>query len=213
MYERSSLERAWSWRRKGGLETPLHGRFGKENRRLSFAPPLWYDILVVACLVGGPTFAAWGFVRGSLPFLGDPGIGLFVGIAVGFAGLWGAFSSERMVCNLTYRTYVRFEGQSLIKRIVRGSLDELQALVLVAEEFPLPTLGGRTVIYRLVLHWKGSKEPLLIAEREMHAIPYGARLNYLAGPILQRGMAYAQALGVPFYDNSYFHSPCPLPVV
>jgi hypothetical protein len=208
------MERAQPrWRRKGGLETPLKGRFSKENRRLTFAPPLWYDALVVCCLVGGPCLAAFRFMGDLLPIPLEPGIAFFTGIAVTFAGLWGAFSNERMACNLTNRTYFRLEGQGIGKRFTKGSLGELEALVLVAEEWPVPTLGGRMVVYRLVLHWKGSKEPLLVAERETHTIPWRAPLNHAAGPILHRGAVYAQALQLPFYDNSHFHTPAPVPIV
>ena len=139
-------------RRKAGLETPLVGRFGRENRRLIFAPPAWYEALVVICLAGWPV----------LIFLMLPSWGTLawpIGLAVGGAGLWGALSNERLVCDLTARTYARLEGQGLRKRVTRGSLDDLDAIVLMSEVLPFSAGATRPVIYRLVLHWKAARQP------------------------------------------------------
>lgn len=214
MREQGSWERQqlpWNWRRKGGLETPLQGRVIGE-RKVTFAPPIWYDGLVFLCIFGAPLAYFLGRSGVPVPIFSAPVSGFWVSIAVCVAGLWAALSNERMACDLRARTYARLEGQSLRKRITRGSLSELDALVLTAEEY-LPGALGHVVIYRLVLHWKGSKEPLLVVERESASIPTGAQLNYGAGRILQRGARYAKMLGVPFYDNSYFHSGSPVPVV
>ncbi|MBI5707848.1 MAG: hypothetical protein HZC36_12760 [Armatimonadetes bacterium] len=194
---------------KAGLETPLEGRFGKEGKRLVFAPPLWYDVLVFALFFGGILLVALSFL--SVLYAPNPMYGMFLGGMLGFAGLWGALSNERMTCNLTTRTYTRLEGQGLRKRLVQGRLEELDALVLVTEDYSLPLSMGRTVRYRLVLHWKGNQHPLLIVEREAHTLPAGAPINASAGPLLQKGQRYAQALGVRYFDNSHFASPCPLP--
>jgi hypothetical protein len=211
--ERRGVEGAgglWRWRRKGGLETPLGGRFLGEAKWLLFSPPIWYDVLVVACIIGGPVMALLG-PRFGWPIVGFQPNAFWVGTTVCLAGLWGALSSERMTCDLRNRTYSRLEGQSLGKRLTRGSLAELDAVVLYAEEYPV-ALMGRTVIYRLVIHWKGNKEPLLVVDRESHSIG-GGPLNSGAARIAQRGTRYAQALGVSFYDNSYFHRPAPVPVL
>lgn len=194
---------------KAGLETPLEGRFGKEGKRLSFAPPFWYDVLVFSLFFGGLLIVALSFY--SVLYAPNPMFGMFLGGMICFAGTWGAFSNERMHCNLTTRTYSRLEGQGLRKQLVQGRLDELDALVLVTEDYSLPLSVGRTVRYRLVLHWKGNRHPLLIVEREAHTLPPGAPLNASAGPLLVKGQKYAQALGVKYFDNSHFASPCPLP--
>jgi hypothetical protein len=194
-------------RRKSGLETPLHGRFYREGVRLVFAPPLWYDILVAICIAGGAPSALAFFVSGGAD------LDALLGLAVMGAGIWAALSNERMSCDTRGRTYARLEGQRLWKRITRGSLSELDALVLTTEQFGVPLVRGGQVIYRLVLHWKGRKEPLLVVEREAHNLPIGSPINGRAGPMLQRGMAYAKALGIPFYDNSHFVSGSPVPVL
>ncbi len=211
--ERGSLERSPArgpFRGKAGLETPLSGRFARENRRLVFAPPVWYDALIVACLVTGLAVVAVGFLAPSYG-LGQI-YGFFVGTMISFAGAWGALSNERMACNLAARTYSRLEGQGVRKRLVQGSLDDLDALVLVAEELPVPIRGGRTVMYRLVLHWRNRIHPLLVVEREARALPSGAPINGCAEAMMRKGQGYAQALGIRFFDNSYYHSPCPVPV-
>jgi hypothetical protein len=106
--------------------------------------------------------------------------------------------------DLRSRTYFRREGQGPIKRSRRGSLVDLDAVVLYAENFL-----GFSVIYRLVIHWKHARVPLLVTERQQSSITPGGPLNQSAGPIAARGLMYAKSLGVPFYDNSYFHSPAP----
>ena len=192
-------------RRKAGLETPLVGRFGRENRRLIFAPPAWYEALVVICLAGWPV----------LIFLMLPSWGTLawpIGLAVGGAGLWGALSNERLVCDLPARTYARLEGQGLRKRVTRGSLDDLDAIVLLTEVLPFSAGVTRPVIYRLVLHWKAACQPLLIIARESHNVATAPPLGGQAGRLQQDGLRFAAALGVKFFDNSHFPSPCPIPV-
>ena len=186
-------------RKKTGLETPLVGRFGKESQRLTFAPPQWYDTLVVCC-----------FVVGLLMFTLGPFFAFFGSLFVA-SGVWAVLSNERITCNLAQRSYVRLEGQSLLKHRIQGSLDELDALVLVTEEIPMAIIGQRTVIHRLVLHWKSARHPLLVLERETHTLAVAAPLNCAAGQMAQRGQQYARALGLTFYDNSYYPSPAPLP--
>ena len=98
-------------------------------------------------------------------------------------------------------------------KVTRGSLDELHAIVLMSQEFPLPVLSGRPVIYRLVLYWKAAKEPLLIVARDERSVPMGKPINAAAGPIAQYGNLFAQHLGIPFYDNSHMNSYGPLPAL
>lgn len=199
-------------RRKAGLESPLSGRFYGENKRLVFAPPLWYDLLVVACIVGGFVFAVFALINGGLQIGNAPLLGLFLGVMVAGAGIWAALSNERMACDLRKRTYARLEGQGLGKKLTRGSLNDLDAVVLLAEEWAVPFGGSRPVIYRVVVHWRGAVQPLLVVDVERHMVPHNEPLNSRAGLMLNKGSRYAHALGVTFYDNSYYSSPCPVRV-
>ena len=192
-------------RKKAGLETPLKGRFFGENR-LMFAPPLWYDFLVLACIFGGGGFFLLKY------FTGGAGISGMAGLAVSVAGIWGAISSERIHIDLRSRRYMRLEGQGLRKRILRGSLDDLDALVLITEHYPHSIGIGMHAIYRLVLHWKMQREPLLVVERQVHLLAPKVPINQAAGMIRDRGYRFARAMQIQFYDNSHFLSPAPVPV-
>lgn len=193
-------------RRKVGLEMPLRGRLIGEDRGIVFGPPLWHDALVLGCLLGGPVLGVGGFLR-LIPFP------FWIGFAIGLAGLWAYLSAERITIDLRARTYTRREGDGPFKRSTKGSLDELDALVLQTEQYPVPTLTGRLVIYRLVLYWKHQRQPLLVAAREEKTLASSAALNSGAGRLLHEGSRFARAMNLPFYDNSHFHSPSPLPPV
>ena len=193
-------------RRKGGLETPLEGRMARENRRLIFAPPLWYDILVGISFFGGLLTLGYSFLE-SDSFLS------FLGTAVALSGAWAAISNERMVCNLTDRTYRRVEGKGLRRRIVQGRLDELDAVVLTAEVSPFLLPAAQAVIYRLLVHWKGARHPLLVVGRESHTLAGNSPINAAASRMASIGLAYANHLGVKFFDNSYFHGANPVPIL
>ena len=192
-------------RTKVGLETPLSGRFWGENKRLLFAPPLWYDWFVRVVFAGGVLAAFLGYFLQILPWL-YPTWWLFTGVAVAVAGVLGYLSTERMTIDLRQRTYTRREGAGVLKRVTRGSLNDIDALVIQASENLTPSLIGRTVIYRLVLFWKNGREPLLICERFPAAVPSHAAINAGAGMLLQKGQRYAKEMQLPFYDNSHFHS-------
>ncbi|MFM9873561.1 MAG: hypothetical protein ACKVQS_08880 [Fimbriimonadaceae bacterium] len=211
MYERPTPERPQitTSRSKGGLETPLAGRLWRETR-LIFAPPLWYDILTYACLAVG-AFMFLSSMLGLPILLFPPEILLWFGPLVFFAGLWGQLSSERMTCDLKNRHYARREGQGLFKRIVRGPISELDAIVLLAErDVMAPTLIGQRIVYRIVIYWKNGKEPLLVIGTD-YAIPGpGQPVNIGAAKLAYNGAQYARFLGIPFYDNSYFLSGEPL---
>ncbi|MCA0360543.1 MAG: hypothetical protein LCH41_05770 [Armatimonadetes bacterium] len=211
--ERPTPERpqvAWS-RSKNGLETPLSGRIWRETR-LIFAPPTWYDILTIGCLVFGAVVFFLSFTSTVIGGFG-PWIFIWLGPVVFLAGLWGQLSSERMTCDLRGRRYTRREGQGVFKRFAAGGLDELDALVLMAELGPSVLGAGATVTYRLVLHWKGNRMPLLIVEQGTYSIMHGSPINSSAGKLAQQGALYARLLQIPFYDNSYYHSPEPLRAV
>jgi hypothetical protein len=193
-------------RRKVGLEIPLRGRLIGENRGLHFGPPLWHDALVLGCLILGPLFSI-------LAYFGFLDLPLWLGIAVGFAGAWGYMSAERMTIDLRARTYARREGDGPFKRVSRGRLDDLDALVMLSEQYPVPSLTGRLVIYRLVLYWKNQREPLLVAAREEAVVSHTGHINQAAGRLINDGARFARAMNLPFYDNSHYHSPAPLPPI
>ncbi|HXH60322.1 MAG TPA: hypothetical protein VNI20_03090 [Fimbriimonadaceae bacterium] len=193
-------------KKKIGLETPLQGRFWGENKRLVFSPPVWYQALVSGCIAFGViVFGASIFDWYKVPLAS---IGSWLGPAVFLAGLWALLSMEYISFDLKSRTYFRREGEGLLKRSRRGSIIDVDAVVVYCENYPY-TVVGRVVIYRIVVHWKNSHVPLLVTERQQSSIPAGAPLNYASSAMVLRAQRYANALGVKFYDNSYFHSPAP----
>lgn len=198
-----------AWRRKGGLETPIVGRMSRE-RYLIFAPPRWYDNLVTIVIVGGLGSAILSFL-GLLPPVGllDSEYWKVFGTLFGLAGLWAYTCNERMTIDLKNRTYARLEGSGFLKRISRGSLDDLYALILMSEIHPL---GGQ-VIYRLVFFWKNSKLPLMVVDDQRTRYAPGMLVNHGAGQLNQRGMQYARWLNIPYQDASGVHSPAPVPVI
>jgi hypothetical protein len=164
-------------------------------------------------LIFGTLTIVFGAVQGQfLIFQGVIACLLFGG-AILISGFWAALSNERVLLDLTQQGYVRLEGQGFGKRLVRGKISELDALQLVAEEFPTIVPGRRHVVYRLVLHWKHRHQPLLVVEREDRDLGAGVPIHQHAGSIRARGIRYAQAIGIPFYDNAHYHSPGPVPVV
>lgn len=194
-------------RTKFGLETPISGRFWGENRRLLFAPPAWYDWLVFAVTAGGCVAALGGLLQ-VLPYQA-PSWWLFTGLAVAAAGILAYLSSERMTIDLRQKSYSRREGYGPFKRVTRGAVSDLDALVLQASEYPVPHLVGRAVVYRLVLFWKQGREPLLVCERMDTGVPFGQPINAGAGALLAKGQRYAKEMGLAFYDNSHYHQADP----
>lgn len=197
-------------RGKIGLETPLSGRFWGENKRLLFAPPQWYQLLVAGCFVAGTLVLA--SLLFPLPLIGrifSLEIGIWLGPVLIMSGFWAVLSSEYMLCDLRSRTYYRREGGAAFRLGKRGSLIDLDAVVLLTEVLSVPS-ASRVVVYRLVLYWKGQVEPLLIVERDQMLCRSGQPLNFGCGRLLALGQRFGDALGVPFYDNSQYASPKPL---
>ncbi len=186
----------------------MHGHFWGENKRLFFSPPLWYDVLSIGCIFLGGLVVVSGWV--SIPILDIFEAFRVAAIFVVVAGLWAMLSSERMLIDLRQRTYTRREGAGPFKRNIRGSLDEIDAIVLIASMAVLPTGIFTNVTYRLVMHWKGNKEPILVLERADRSFPASNGIHGGNQSILARGMRYAKETKVPFFDNSYFASPNPL---
>ncbi len=194
------------------LETPLYGRFIGENKKLVFGPVGPYTALVRACVIGGCLVTAVGVFAPplgvELPIYDAWWVGL--GVAVALAGIAVAFSLQSVVFDLRERIYRRRQGPGLIPKTTRGRVSDLDAVVLIAE--PNSLIFGGGVTYHLVLHWKGQREPVLVLQQDTRPLPAGQPMNAATGPLHQRGMQYARALGVPFYDNSHFPSPNPFPI-
>lgn len=195
------------------LETPLYGRFIGESRRLVFAPSGPYRHLVRACYIFGLAGAGLGllgtFTDANLPF-GDMWW-LITGLAVVAAGMLATYSMEALSFDLRERTYRRRQGAGGAASASRGAFGELDAIVLISEPNSRMLRGGIT--YHLVLHWKAERQPPLVLQQDTRVLPTGQPLNYAAAPLLSTGLNYARALGLPFYDNSHFPSPNPVPLM
>lgn len=182
------------------LETPTVGRYYREDRFIVFEPPIEYMGLVYACVYGGPLATLYGVFTQSLWFV-------WVGAAVCLSGLWANLSVVRIRFDVRNRTYRRRQGPGLIPRLWQGSVDELDAIVVIAE--PSATLAG-SVNYYMVLHWKNGRAPLMVLEKETR---YSAGdLRSGAQAMLIKANRVSQSLRIPLYDNSHFPSPCPVSV-
>ena len=144
---------------------------------------------------GGPLYPAWW-----------QGIGLLVILA----GTAAALSLTGISFNLGERHYRRRQGPGTFVKTIHGKFDELDALVLIAEPNSRMLAGG--VTYHLVLHWKGQTQPIMVLQSDSRQLPPGQPLNIGAQQLLGQGLRYAQALGIPFFDNSHFASKCPVPI-
>lgn len=197
-------------RSKTGLETPLEGRMVGE-KALVFAPPRWYEGLMAACVGGGLVIIAGSFLGIDWP----RGLTLlnqhWLGWAVLAAGIWAFLSTERMVCSLRSRTWIRQEGGILRTRITRGSFDQLDALVVRAENKDLTqgVMGSHLAAFRIVLHWKGQSQPPLVLDRLDTDVPTGYPLSQGAAPLFGKATVYGRVLGLPIYDNTQQFSGAP----
>ena len=193
---------------KFGLETPLIGRIVGENKKVVFAPPQWYESLILVCIVLGALSLVSGLLGWGSSVFFDATWRLWVGTAVCCAGVWALLSNERLTFDLRSGTYVRREGQGLFKHVSKGPTKDIDALVLIASH---GTPGfSNVVVYRLVVHWKQNRLPLLVVSQWTIDLPFGSPVNAGSGHLVALGARYAHALQVPFFDNSYFVSPAPL---
>lgn len=191
------------------LETPLGGRFLKEGRILFFGPPPWYLQLMWGTLAVGGASILWGTIsvaRGT----GDPVYFGWVGLMLLFAGCWAFGSLQRITFDMRTKTYRRWHGPGFLPRLYTGSLENLHSMTLMAEQRMMP--NGRYVIYRLVLHWKNPREPLMVVQQVTAPLPAGAPLNASVQGIGAAGWEYAKALGIGWQDISHTHQPCPVSV-
>ncbi len=182
------------------LETPTRGRFLKEERFLVFEPDTVYLTLVYGCIGGGGVGFLFGTVTGSWWFQ-------MVGIMVLLAGIWANLSLVRIRFDLKNRTYKRRQGPGFIPRLWQGSLDELDALVVLAE--PSAFAPG-SVRYHLVLHWKQHRAPLMVLESEVRISPGNLQMG---GQFeVARATKFGSSMKIPVYDNTHFPSACPVTV-
>ncbi|MFI5386360.1 MAG: hypothetical protein ACHQ50_09590 [Fimbriimonadales bacterium] len=183
------------------LETPLFGRFLGENKYLIFAPAKEYLLLVGACVAGGLACTVYGMAGQSFYFI-------CLGLAVLGAGIWGAASLHWISFNLRERVYTRRQGPGLFPRTTRGSLNDLEVIFLLAEQ----RLIAGHVTYRLLLQWRGHKEPPMVLQQDYRAIPQGQPLNFAAGSLYHLGAKAANVLGIPIADHAHVSSPNPVPM-
>ena len=188
------------------LETPLYGRFVGE-RRLSFLAPLPYLLLVRACYIGGALCILNGLFFLYQAFI--PAWWQMLGVMLVGAGVLASLSLHSVIFDLREKSYRRRQGPGTFPKLTRGSTNDLDAIVLVAEPRSFPSAA---VTYHLVLHWKGQREPLMILQQDTRAMGPGIPLNAASGQIAAVGHRYAKALGLPFYDNSHIPAPCPRPI-
>lgn len=182
------------------LETPTRGRFYKEERFLVFEPEPLYLTLVFACIGCGGAAALFGFVAQDFQFL-------WIGIAVFLSGMWANLSLVRIRFDLKARTYRRRQGPGLIPRLWQGSVDELDALVVIAETSLIAPGSYR---YHLVLHWKQHRAPLMVLESEIRPSIGGPQQG---GQLLvSKATKYAASMQLPVYDNTHYVSACPVSV-
>ena len=191
------------------LETPLGGRFLKENRVLFFGPPPWYMQLMWATVAAGSAMVLFGLIN-IISSSGDPIYFGGVGLMLLCAGFWAFGSLQRITFDMRTKTYRRWQGPTFLPRLYTGAIEGLHSLVLMAEDRFSPT--GRSVTYRLVLYWKNPREPLMVVQQHSVPLQPGMPINAGVQTIGSMGWEYAKALGIPFQDISQQHQPCPIPV-
>lgn len=191
--------------RRTGLEVPIQGRLIRE-RILFFGPPAWHDALVALCLAGG-LFLTISALAGS-PFLH-----LWLGPAVMLAGVWGLLSTERLAVNLKKGSYhLQLHPKW---KVQAGSISEWDALNIVAERRDLPGLGSASsasVVFHLVLHYKGGRKAPMVVSRLSASVPHGYPLESAAQPLIAQASAYGRMMGLPVYLSLGGFSPNPRPL-
>lgn len=180
------------------LETPISGRYGREERFLTFEPAVPYMALVYACVWGGGFFGLSGLLGGSMTAF------LLWG-AVCLAGIWAHFSVPRIRFDTRTKQYRRRQGPGLIPRLWTGSTSDLDAIVVLAE----PSLLNRSIVnYYLVLHWKQQRAPLMVLEKSV--VHSTGNMQADGQGMVARAVKYGNSLELPVYDNTHFPSPCPV---
>lgn len=190
------------------IETPIVGRYQGEGRRLIFGPPAAYHQLVYGVGAAGVLFV---LLSTPASFAGLPSFWWFlIGSLLFAAAILAWLSLQLIVFDLKEGTYRRRQGPGLLPRQTHGRIRDLDAVVVTAET---TVLMPGAVTYHVVLHWKmNASEPLLVLHQDTRQLSPGQPLNSASGPILQLGAKYANSLGVKFFDNTHFPSPCPVPL-
>lgn len=175
-------------------------------------PPTPYQMLLKGTLIGGPGMILFGFFQQATGFDGPftSEWWIVTGIAVFLAGVAAAFSLPSIAFDLGERHYKRRQGPGMFQTLRHGSVNELDAIVLIAEPNSRYLAGG--VTYHLVLHWKGEAQPIMVLQQDTRLLVPGQPLNLGAQQLLTVGLRYAQAIGIQFFDNSHFASKCPVPI-
>jgi hypothetical protein len=194
------------------LETPLYGKFQREDTRLVFGPPAPYTVLVRVCIGFGAFMVLYGLFCQATgrPSPIYPQWWAFIGILVVGAGCFAALSLQSIVFDLREKTYTRRQGPGILPRVTRGPTSNIDALVAISE--PNARMMTNGVTYHLVLHWKGNVEPIMVLQQDTRQLVSGQPLGVGALQILQRGERYARAIGVPYFDNTNFASKNPVSI-
>lgn len=189
------------------LETPTVTRFAGENKRIIAGPPLPYVWFVHGTLLTG-----FGILVNMFGFVPSPGPlwCLMVGLMVVGAGVIAELSLDQAVFDLRERRYRRRTGGDYFGHgIGYGSLDELDAVQVIAETTAIGQIRQPGVTYHVILHWKRAARPALILHQDTRKLPVGARQQEQATFVLSHAQRIANALKVPLYDNTHYPSPNP----
>jgi hypothetical protein len=171
-----------------------------------FAAAPGYLVLVRLCLWGGLGAAVMG-VFATLGGIVLPPYSLwwvFVGGMVCSAGILATMALPSISFDLREKTYRRRDSAFGFGRTVRGSIANIDAVVITAHHDLGTSLvsGGQAVEFRLVLHWRGGVEPPLLAALDYRRIPPGMAPSQAGAMMLQLGQRVATALEKPAYDNT-----------
>ena len=195
------------------LETPTFGKFYGEDRFLVFEPAAPYLMLVKGCIFGGAAAALYGFV--IRPLVGQGEFSWWwtmTGSMVCLAGIWADLSLVRIRFSLQERWYKRRQGPGFIPTLWQGKIDQLDAIQVISEQGSFSGMVGASVTHYIILHWKGRAAPPMVLETAIYALFPGSPLSTHAAGILDRANRYAKALKLPVYDNTQYHSPCPVAI-
>jgi hypothetical protein len=173
------------------LETPTFGKYGREERTLTFEAATPYIVFVYLTILFGAWFALTNY-------LNDHRIYFLTGLAVILAGIWANLSMTRIRFDLRNRTYRRRQGPGIIgQKLWTGTIDEIDAIVVLRED----SLRGPR--FHIVIYWKQQRCPLMALESEFTANP---------AKIFAKAQRYSASLRLPLYDNTSFASPSPIPI-
>lgn len=173
------------------LETPTFGKYGREERTLTFEAATPYIAFVYLTLL----FGSW---LALTSFLNQHQVYFLTGLAVILAAIWANLSMTRIRFDLKTRSYRRRQGPGIIgQKLWTGSIDEIDAIVVLRED----SMKGTR--FHIVIYWKQQRCPLMALESEFTGNP---------SRIFAKAQRYSASLQLPLYDNTSFASPNPIPV-